>query len=171
MPGSALLFQVLLDNGVLRDKLPISAIVHKESAPDLPFHYLQLWNCFSYAVHIAEVKFISGMRCSVLMKDKKWYDGQYLFSFNWSGESVLGSDFSWAEEPSEHKSGHFVELDNGCYAIQPNNRMRFYEPSFVVKEFPERPDYKVCTHSYNCEHGDKWVTEDSDKYMYDTEQK
>ena len=50
MPGQAALFQVLLDNGVLRDKLPSHALLTKPEIPnpDLPFHYLQLWNCFSY---------------------------------------------------------------------------------------------------------------------------
>ena len=37
------------------------------------------------------------------------------------------------------------------------------------KEFPARPDYKVCTQTFNAEGYEKWVTEDSDRYMYGTE--
>jgi hypothetical protein len=50
LPGQAALFQVLLENGVLRDKLPSHALLTEEETPDpdLPFHYLQIWNCFSY---------------------------------------------------------------------------------------------------------------------------
>jgi hypothetical protein len=42
MPGQAALFQVLLENGVMRDKLPSHALLHepKTPDPDLPFHYL-----------------------------------------------------------------------------------------------------------------------------------
>jgi hypothetical protein len=49
MPGQAALFQVLLNNGVMRDKLPSHALLTKPELPnpDLPFHYLQIWNCFS----------------------------------------------------------------------------------------------------------------------------
>ena len=44
MPGQAALFQVLLDNGVLRDKLPSHALLTEQKLPevDLPFHYLQI---------------------------------------------------------------------------------------------------------------------------------
>ncbi len=46
MPGQAALFQVLLDNGVVRDKLPCHALLTKPESPqnDLPLHYLQIWN-------------------------------------------------------------------------------------------------------------------------------
>jgi hypothetical protein len=171
LPGTALLFQVLLNNGVLRDKLPISALVHKKDAPVLPLHFLQLWNCFSYSVVVQEIQFLCGMRVEVLMKNKKWVPGEYVMTFNWSAESVLGVSYSWAEEPSEHKSGHLIALENGCYTIQPNNRLKFSEPSFITKPFPEKPDYKVCTKVYNCETMGKWVTEDSDNYFYGIEEK
>jgi hypothetical protein len=40
MPGQAALFQVLLENGVLRDKLPSHALLTEPELPDpdLPFH-------------------------------------------------------------------------------------------------------------------------------------
>ena len=44
MPGQVALFQVLLNNGVLRDKLPSHALLTSPNTPtpDLPFHYLQI---------------------------------------------------------------------------------------------------------------------------------
>ena len=49
MSGQVALFQVLMNNGVVRDKLPSHAFLTEPSLPepDLPFHYLQIWNCFS----------------------------------------------------------------------------------------------------------------------------
>ena len=46
MAGQVALFQVLLNNGVLRDKLPSHAFLTAPEIPedDLPFHYLQIWN-------------------------------------------------------------------------------------------------------------------------------
>ena len=171
IPGQALLFQVLLDNGVLRDKLPIHALLAANCATDeinhLPLSYLQIWNCFSYQITAQEIDYLSGLRVDVFLKDRTWKRGTLLWTFNWSGESLHGYDLSLSEEPDEHKSGHFIEFDDGQFAIQPNNRVRFYESSFVTKPFPERPDYKVCTKTYECEQADKWVTEDTDRYMYD----
>ena len=172
IPGLAPTFQVLLDNGVLRDKLPISALVATTFAKDethkeYPLDFLQIWNSFSYNITCMEINYLSGLRCDVFMKDKTWQKGTILWTFDWSGETSSSADLSLCEHPDEHKSGHFIELDNGQYAIQPNNRIRIYESSFVTKPFPERPDYTVCENYDNVEQADKWVTEDTDKYMYD----
>lgn len=178
LPGFAVMFQVLLDNGVLRDKLTVADIRHTnpldplEQAPHLlepiyPLDYLQLWNSFSYNITFMEINYLAGLRCDVYMKDKTWCKGTIVGTFDWSGETASQADLSLCEHPDEHKSGHLIELDSGQYAIQPNNRIRIYESSFVTKPFPERPDYKVCKNFHNVEQADKWVTEDSDKYMYD----
>ena len=170
IPGSCVLFQVLLDNGALRDKLPLHALhVFKHKAIH-PFHHLQLWNCFSANVSIVEINFLSGMRVSVKMKDGKWVDGTYLWTLQWGPDTTTGADYSLATHASEHKSGHFIELECGEYAIQPNNRLRWYEPSHVTKPFPDRPDYKVNKDEWNCEAFQKWVTEDSEAWHYDTEE-
>ena len=60
MPGQAALFQVLLNNGVMRDKLPVHALLTEPEIPnpDLPFHYLQLWNCFSYNFTLLHLSYV-----------------------------------------------------------------------------------------------------------------
>ena len=44
LPGQVPLFQVLLENGVMRDKLPCSALIDKDAnphdVPHIPFHQL-----------------------------------------------------------------------------------------------------------------------------------
>jgi hypothetical protein len=171
MPNQAVLFQVLLNNGVMRDKLPSHALLTKPELPetDLPFHTLQLWNCFSYNFSIIQLSFVYGMRVSVFMKDKKWYDGNYYATINW-GSSDMNTDLTLSEDPMEHKCHHIILLDNGQIALQPNNRIKWSEPSFVTKSFPEKPDYLVNKDYYNCEGYNKWATEDSDKMFYDTDE-
>ena len=44
MPGSVLLFQVLFENGVLRDKIPLHAIATKQVIQEHPWHFYQLWD-------------------------------------------------------------------------------------------------------------------------------
>lgn len=168
MSGQALLFQVLLENGVLRDKLPISALTHKIGVPKRDFDELQLWNCFSANVSVHNINYLCGLRVDVFNKRMQWESGEYLWTFQWGADMTFGIDLTLAEDPAEHKSGHFIMLDSGEFAVQPNNRLRFYEPSLVTKPFPEKPDYKVNTEFFNCESKEKWITEDSDRWFYDT---
>lgn len=170
MPNQAALFQVLLDNGVMRDKLPSHALLTKPELPnpDLPFHYLQLWNCFSYNFTLLKLNFVSGGPVEVYMKDKKFYSGKYFATINW-GSNDINTDITLSEDPMEHKSHHIILLDNGQIALQPNNRIKWSEPSFVTKPFPEKPDYLVCNKFYNVEDHEKWHTEDNERMFYDNE--
>lgn len=162
LPGQAALFQVLLNNGVMRDKLPSHALmtIDKLPSPDLPFHYLQIWNCFSYNFTITQLSYVYDTKVEVFMKDKNWYKGSYYATINW-GSNDVNTDITLAEDPLEHKSHHIILLDNGQIALQPNNRIKWSEPSFVTKPFPEKPDYLVNNEYFNCEGYEKWSTEDS----------
>ncbi len=168
MPGQAALFQVLLENGVMRDKLPSHALLTEADLPDpdLPFHYLQIWNCFSYRFTLTQLSYVYDTNVDVYMKDRQWHKGVYYATINW-GSNDINTDITLAEDPLEHKSHHIILLDNGQIALQPNNRIRWYEPSFVTKEFPSKPDYLVNNTWFNCEGFDKWHTEDSDVMFYD----
>jgi hypothetical protein len=168
MPGQAALFQVLLENGVMRDKLPSHALLTEPELPnpDLPFHYLQIWNCFSYRFTLTQLSYVYDTNVDVYMKDRQWHKGVYYATINW-GSNDINTDITLAEDPLEHKSHHIILLDNGQIALQPNNRVRWYEPSFVTKEFPSKPDYLVNNTWFNCEGFDKWHTEDSDVMFYD----
>ncbi len=170
MPGQAALFQVLLDNGVLRDKLPSHALLIEPKLPeiDLPFHFLQIWNCFSYNFTLIQLNYLKDAPVEVYMKDHKFYPGKYYATINW-GSNDINTDITLSEDPMEHKSHHIILLDNGQIALQPNNRIKWSEPSFVTKPFPERPDYLVCNEFYNVEDHEKWQTEDSERMFYDNE--
>lgn len=156
-------FEILTDIGALFSRLPISALVHRMDAPNLPLDWLQLWGNFSYDIEAIEHQSLRHLRVRTLLKDRKWYDGRYLFTLRWKGSKL-------AEDPGEggFKTGEVLQLDNGCYAIQPKNRIRVYEPSFVTKPFPEKPDFLTNSHTWLCESTDKWATESSDRYFYET---
>lgn len=164
--GRATCFDIFTDCGAMFARLPISALVHKREAPDIPLDYLQLWSNFSYTFEAHEYIGIRGIDCEVILKDKKWYPGSYMFTFSWFGSS-------FAEDAGEggFKRGHMIKLDNGCYCIMPNNRIKFHEASFVTKPWPDNPDFKTNCHNWLVEDGKKWVTEDSDKYFYDVKEK
>ena len=173
--GSAALFQVLTEHGMMRDKLPISAICWK--LPDTedvwkryPFHSLQLWDCFSKVFTLVGLNYVYNANVDVLMKNGDTLGGSYMLTLQWGSNENTGIDLTLAEDFQEHKSHHLITLDNGLFALQPNNRIiKWYEPSFVTKKYEGKP-WKINTQEYSCEQYDKWMTEDSDNFLYTTKE-
>jgi hypothetical protein len=62
----------------------------------------------------------------------------------------------------------FDALDNGNYAIQPNNRILWNISNFTTRD--DIPDYKVQTTEWNVENKG-WITEDTDKMFYQIDDK
>ena len=61
-------------------------------------------------------------------------------------------DYATSENPAEHKSHNLIELENGQYALYPNNRMRIFDNSLTPVD-PKMPDFKVSTQYYSVENG------------------
>jgi hypothetical protein len=64
-------------------------------------------------------------------------------------------DYSTSEIPEEHKSFNLINLENGQFALYPNNRCRIYDISLTPEE-PKIPDFKVSTEYYQVENGVPW---------------
>jgi len=164
IPSHAIMFHAMTENGAQIARLPIHAFVHKKDAPtDITLDMLELWDCFSYDVSVTVFDYLRGLRCKAILKNRKWYGGQYMMTIDWCRSN-------YSEDPGEggHKNAHLIKLDNGLYAIQPNNRIFWYEPSFITKPLQGNPGYKTNSHVWSCEDkGGKWHTEDSDQYFYD----
>ena len=164
--GRALYFETYLpDYAALYDKLPISAFVHKETDLNLDLEELELWDAFSYDITVIEKRALAGVRCKYLAPSKKWYYGEYLFTIDscHADSNVLNDNYS--EVPEEHKSFNILELDNGHYAAQPNNRVLFYDKSLTPAQ-PLQPDFKVSTKYYSVENKSKWTAGDDTDYFY-----
>jgi hypothetical protein len=166
----SLLFNIMLTNGACFWRLPISAFFQKRfsrsQVPDMPLQDLQLWNCFSYYPSVHRFDWMDGLDGKFRGKDKKFYHGNYLFTIDWAhpDNNILNTEHS--EIPQEHKCAHILELKNGNYAAQPNNRCLWHVNSYTTDK--DWPDYKVQTTVWDCE-DDAWVTEDSDNMFYDLE--
>ena len=165
--GRALYFETYLpEYGALYDKLPISAFVNSPTDEDLPLEELQLWDAFSYHLTIIEKASLSGVRCKYLAPSKKWYYGEYLFTIDNAHADTNTLNVNYSEVPEEHKSFNILELDNGHFAAQPNNRVIFYDKSLTPSK-PLQPDFKVSTEYYSVENKSKWTAGDDDNYHYD----
>ena len=168
MAGKAVLFHCLLPNGAIYYRLPISAFIQRaydiSQVPRMRLDELELWNSFSYYPSVTTFDFLAGQECKYLGKDKKFYTGEYLFTIDWAHPEPNILDVDHSEIPQEHKCGHFIALNNGNYAIQPNNRVLWHVGNFTTKK--EWPDYKTQTSEWSVENKD-WTTDDTDRMFYD----
>ena len=166
--GRALYFETYLpEYGALYDKLPISAFVNSPDIKlNLELEELELWDAFSYHITIIEKKSLAGVRCKYLAPSKKWYYGEYLFTIDNCHADSNTLNISYSEVPEEHKSFNILELDNGHFAAQPNNRVLFYEKSMTPSKML-KPDFKVSTKYYTVEGESKWTAGDDTDYFYD----
>jgi hypothetical protein len=94
-------------------------------------------------------------------------EGIYLFTIDWCAGDYNELNFGYAEKPDQHKCGHVIELDDGNYAIQPNNRLRIFDPSMAAD--PSKPliNRLVNTRSWSVEDTSKWITDEHEEGSYD----
>jgi len=167
--SKALYFETLLtEYGALYDKLPISAFVWKTTLDyDLGLDNLQLWDCFDYHITVMQKPMLS--RCQMYGKDRRMHDGEYLFTIDTchADHNVLDQNFS--EHDPEHKSFNIIQLDNGQFAAQPNNRIIWHDSSLILQD-KKTPDFKVCSKNYRVETSPKWNVAHTDEWHYKTKQ-
>jgi len=171
IPGRAFYFETYLPQyGAMYDKLPISAFLQSPKTPDIDMNLgnLQFWNCMDYGVMAINKGFISEMDVELRTRDHDLQKGSYLFTLDNYHANPDVIDNNVSELPQEHKSHNCVELDNGQYALYPNNRMRLYDLS-LTPETPSVPDFKVSTIEYQVESGSSWGRlGDTDDYFWKT---
>lgn len=154
--------------GALYDKLPLHAYVSRTNdlGEFLPLDYLQIWDCFSHHAAIVKKSFLGNLSARFLAKDRKWYSGNYLFTVDNCSPDPNIADTTYSEWAEDHKSFNFIELDNGQYAAQPNNRTLFLDPASNPPQLLF-PDFKVCTKIYRVEQRAKWSLGLTDSVTYD----
>lgn len=167
--GEALRFETYLpEYGALFDKLPISAFLHEEKKQlgELPLDVLQIWDAMSYDITLVEKPLLKGLKAEFFGKDKQRHSGEYMFTLDNAHTDPRVPDYTFSETPDEHKSFNVLKLDNGQFALQPNNRCRFFDPALNPNEM-RMPDFKVATTKYRVEQHAKWRLGDTTTVTYD----
>ena len=160
--GTILTFHVMVDNGMVRSRVPISEIYTKIPINDIPFNFKQLWDCFSENVSVIEYNFLAYHRAQIVLRDNSKVWGTYMFTIDWFNNP-------YSDEPTDYKCGHIFESDEGYLMCMPNNRIFWKDSNWVTKKLPDDlKQYKVDTELPSVENqSDKWVTEDGDSFYYD----
>jgi hypothetical protein len=160
--GKILTFHIMTDYGMMRSRVPLSEIFLKEPTNDIPFHFKQLWDCFSENVSVISYDYLCERRCQVILKDGTKVWASYIFTVDWYSNA-------YSDEPSDYKCGHILVSDDGYLLCQPNNRIFWKDSNWITKPFPfDLKQIKVDEVLPSVETiSDRWVSEDSDSYYYD----
>ena len=168
--GQAFRFETYLPEfGALYDKLPIDAFLWNDDCDLgdlLPLDVLQIWDCMSYHVELIHKPFLAGLRAEFFGKDKQLHGGEYMWTIDSCEPDPRIPTYGFSETPEEHKSFNMLRLDNGQFALQPNNRARFFDPAITHAEL-KKPDFAVCTRTYRVENTAKWRLGDTSTVTYD----
>lgn len=163
--GKILTFHGMTDYGMLRSRIPISAIYTKTPSADIPPHFKQLWDCFSENVSVTVFEYLQGKRCQVVLRDGQRVWATYLFTVDWYSNP-------YSDEPTDYKCGHILAADNGYLLCQPNNRIYWRDSNWITKRFPIDPKTLSVDREFVSVEAvsDRWVTEDSDSFYYEFNQ-
>jgi hypothetical protein len=160
IPGQTPLFHFTCPDGGIWWRMPMHAFCWKE-CPARPLTDLVLWDSFSYRMTCFTADLLKNKRMSMVGRDRRIEHGQYMFTLDWFGDG-------FSEVPGQHKSGHVLRLDDGNFAIQPNNRLRLFDPNFTYDSTPI--PRKIANTLYTSEGVGKWHVENTDEYEYGVEE-
>lgn len=166
LPDRVPVFHFLMEDGAIWWRMPISAFCQRPDTPEADLHDLVLWNSFSPFITVTKFEALNGMRMTYRDRHKGERGGRYVFTLDWHQPDHNFLDGGYSESAGQHKCGHLIALDDGNFAIQPNNRVRLFDPSFTTKTDPVIQRI-LNTHDFSVEDAAKWVTEDSDAYDYE----
>ena len=157
-----LTFHAMFDFGMVRSRVPLSALYWKEPTEDIEPHFKVLWDCFGENFSVTQLAYLYGKRAKVILKDKREIWVTYCFTVDWF-------DNPFSNEPQDAKNMHVCRADAGYYVGQPNNRIVFADQNWVTRPFPVPPkDVKVDKEWLRVEtFSDRWVSEDTDSFYYD----
>lgn len=128
------LFHFMMEDGGLWWRMPINAFCKEPNTPEVDLHELVLWNSFSPNVAVTKFANLANLKMSYRDRNRNVVSGKYLFTLDWHNPESNRLDDGYSETPNEHKCGHVIQRDDGNFAIQPNNRVRVFEPSFANKK-------------------------------------
>ena len=165
------LFHFMMEDGGLWWRMPINAFCKKPGVPEESLYNLVLWNSFSPYITATKFSNLVNLSLHYVDRNKTKVNGKYLFTLDWHNPDSNRLDDGYSETPDEHKCGHVIERDDGNFAIQPNNRIFVFEPSYTTKYGDPLIHRIINDRKWDVEDKKKWVTEDSNVFHYNIETK
>jgi len=170
VPKQAPLFHFVMEDGGIWWRAPISAFCQEEGVKEQPLHDLVLWDSFSYNIAVTTFHQLADAKMRFTTRDKTQFEGRYLFTLDWTEGDFNELNYGYAGRPDQHKAAHCIKLDNGNFALQPNNRCRVFDSNMGVDwSKPPMIDRLVNTHNWSVEDQPRWTTDEKEvgQYNYD----
>ena len=168
IPQRCGLFSVMTEFGSQHARVPIHYLRSTEfGGTNYSLDTIQLWDSLSYYTSVNINQYTKNRAAKLFLKNKIIESAKYLFTIDWCHGPNY--QYNYSELAGGHKCGHFF-VGNGQYFLQPNNRVLWLDGgSWICKTFATKPDWKVFSHEFSCEHtGSKWTSESSeDLWFYD----
>jgi hypothetical protein len=168
IPQRCGMFSVMTEYGSQHARVPIHYL-HTDDVGGTfyPLDWIQLWDSMSYYCSVNILDYCKNRAANIILKNKSFESAKYMFTLDW----CFGPQYTsgYGEMAAGHKCGH-VFAGDGQYFIQPNNRVLWMDGgSFIAKKFPTKPNWKVFSQEFSCEHvGSRWVSESEEElWFYD----
>jgi hypothetical protein len=141
--GQVLQFHVLTEFGAMFSKLPISAIVWKEDYENLDLKELVTYDSFSFNLSNITYDYLKYLNvCYYGGSKRNEYKGTYLTTIDFY-------DSEYADDPGIAKCCHLIKLENGNFALSPNNRILWADTN--TKPDLTKIDFKPLKHIFTVE--------------------
>jgi hypothetical protein len=172
IPQRCGLFSVMTEYGSQHARVPIHYLYSTEKGgTEFPLDWIQLWDSMSYYASSGIIEYLKNRAVNILLKNKSMHEAKYMFTIDW----CLGPQYQYGygEMAAGHKCGHVFVGEGGQYFIQPNNRVLWMDGGSFISRKLNKPDWKVFSKEFSCEHtGSRWVSEsDEEMYFYEFKEK
>ena len=117
--GQEMLCHVMLETGAHWSGMPMRAIYHKATTDKVD--YLQPWGCMGTEMQAVFLDYLEGLTGKTLQDGLK---------FRHTGILVDWKD-GYSRYPSEHKPLSLLALEQGNFALLPNNYFRLFDKHFT----------------------------------------
>jgi hypothetical protein len=169
IPQRCGLFSVMTEYGSQHARVPIHYLWSddQEQWTNYPLDWIQLWDSISYYASASIYDYLKNRAAYILLKDGTKHKGKYMFTIDW----CLGPQYQsgYGEMAAGHKCGHVFKGEGGQYFIQPNNRILWLDGGSFITRKLDKPDWKIFSQEFSCEHtGSRWVsTSDEEMFFYE----
>lgn len=132
--GQIPMAHVLLESGAHWSGLPLHAMSNFQGPKEwVEKDYMKLcpWTAMGPSIEAFNAEYLEGLEVE-------------LFRYNWKGRHtgiIIDWDGRFDKHPQEHKPLNLISLDDGQFALQPNNYCKFKDDHFIKEEYFKETKY------------------------------
>ena len=141
--------------------MPVSAFVHREDYEQLSedenvrLSMLESWDCQSNDIAVTTFAFLQNHTVDLFCRDKQWRRGKYITTIDDYEGDLNHLNVGYSND-QDSKCFHFIELNDGNFACQPNNLLRWHNADFIVPyDKSDPPKLQIFSESLSAERIDR----------------